>query len=104
MEGALAIEAAGRGQEIFTTGIDGGKQAFEYIMSKPMALTMAQTMYMMAAQNVAYAHQFLEGKKVPRLVLSPVYMITQEQLKGKELRDDYDFPGVVEKLGWERKL
>ncbi len=104
MEGALAIQADGR-TEIFTTGIDGGQQAFEYILETPMALTMAQDMYTMAYQNVVYAHMYLEGKKVPRLVISPVYMISAEELEGKEIRDDYDAPGVAtEELGWERKL
>ncbi len=70
-----------------------------------MALTMAQDMYMMAYQNVVYAHMYLEGKKVPRLVISPVYMISAEELEGKELRADYDAPGVATgELGWERKL
>jgi ribose transport system substrate-binding protein len=109
MEGALAIKAAGRENEIFTTGIDGGVQAFEYIKAKgvPMALSMAQSMYLMAYMNVYYAHQYLAGNKVPRLVISPTYAVTEETIKDldpKVVGDQYDRPGEAEKLGWERAL
>ena len=109
MEGALAIKAAGRADEIFTTGIDGGVQAFQYIKTEgvPMALSMAQSMYLMAYMNVYYAHQYLEGKKVPRLVISPTYAVTEETLKDlepKEVGDSYDRPGKAYELGWERVL
>ena len=108
MEGALAIKAAGRGDDIFTTGIDGGAQAFEYIKSgTPMKLSMAQSMYLMAYMGVYYAHQYLSGKKVPRLVVSPVYAITGKELEGqntKEIGNTYDMPGAAYKLGWERAL
>jgi ribose transport system substrate-binding protein len=106
---ALAFNSAGRQDEIFTTGIDGGTQAFEYIKAEgiPMALSMAQSMYLMAYMNVYYAHQYLAGEKVPRLVISPVYAITEKELmnlKPKEVGETYDRPGMAFKIGWERVL
>lgn len=104
MEGALAIRSAGRAGDIFTTGIDGGKQAFQYIkQGTPMQLTMAQSFYDMAYSLVYYAHQHLEGNKTPRLIVTPTYAVTQQDLK--VIRDDYDNPRVAkEVLGWQRDL
>jgi len=104
IEGALAVKAAGR-TNIFLTGIDGGKQAFEYIKAgTPLVLTMAQSFYTMTYMDVLFAHQFLAGKKVPRLVISPVYAITKDKLTGSTLPDNYDVPGEAAKLGWVRAL
>jgi ribose transport system substrate-binding protein len=109
MEGALAIKNAGRENEIFTTGIDGGTRAFEYIKADktPMKFTAAQSMWLMAYQSVYYASEFLKGHKVPRLVISPVYAITANELENvdiKEYGDTYDHPGNAKKLGWKRAL
>ncbi len=105
MEGALAIKTAGRENEIFTTGIDGGKQAFEFVASDetPMDLCMAQSFWEMSNTIVYYAHEYLGDRNVPRLIVTPVYGVTKEDL-GKGIRDDYDKPGVKEMLGWERDL
>jgi len=102
-EGALAIEAAGRQDEIFTIGIDGGEQAFEYVKNTCMAATLAQSMWTMSYMGVYYAHQYLTaGLKVPRLVITPVYLVTPDMLD--EVRDDYDHIGVDKELGWKRVL
>lgn len=107
MEGALAAKSAGR-DEIITTGIDGGVQAFEYIKSgrTAMKLTMAQSMYSMSYMLVYYAHKYLNNEKVPRLVISPVYAVTQDVLKDapKDCGKWYDHPDAYLKLGWKRVL
>ena len=109
MEGALAIKNAGRADEIFTTGIDGGTRAFQYIKGNktPMRYTAAQSMWVMAYQSVFYASEYLKGKKVPRLVISPVYSITAKELEKVDIKkygDTYDHPGNSQKLGWKRSL
>ncbi len=109
MEGALAIKNAGRQAEIFTTGIDGGTRVFEFIKGDktPMKFTAAQSMWVMAYQSVYYASEFLKGRKVPRLVISPVYAITAKELEKVDIKkygDTYDHPGNSQKLGWKRAL
>jgi ribose transport system substrate-binding protein len=102
-EGALAIKAAGR-PNVFTTGIDGGRQAFEYIKSgSPMVLTMAQSFYEMAYMNVLYAHEKLAGREAPRFIITATYPVTKDKLPGA-LPDNYDQPGEADKLGWQRVL
>ncbi len=109
MEGALAARSAGRQGEIFTTGIDGGTNAFTYIKGDKTAMkfTAAQSMWAMAYMSVFYASEYLKGNKVPRLVISPVYGITDKELKDVDIKkygDTYDHPGVARKLGWKRSL
>jgi len=107
VEGALAVKAAGRGDKVFLTSIDGGKQTFEYLKSNtPLKLSLAQTFYEMCYLNVFYAHELLAGRKVPRTVISPVYAVTPEMLSGGSLDkfDTYDQPGQDKALGWTRVL
>jgi ribose transport system substrate-binding protein len=109
MEGALAIKNAGRQDEIFTTGIDGGTNAFTYIKGGKTAMkfTAAQSMWAMAYMSAFYASEYLKGNKVPRLVISPVYGITDKELKNVDIKkygDTYDHPGNATKLGWKRSL
>ena len=109
MEGALAVQAAGRDKEIFTTGIDGGTRAFEFIKgdATPMKFSGAQSMWLMAYMSVYYASEHLKGHKVPRLVISPVYGISPDELKTVDIKkfgDTYDQPGNAIKLGWKRAL
>jgi ribose transport system substrate-binding protein len=103
-EGALAIRAAGR--NVFITGIDGGRQSFEYIKAgSPFALTVAQSFYEMAYMNAFYAHEVLAGRQAPRFVITPSYAVTQDSLKSlATLPDNYDQPGEAQKLGWQRVL
>lgn len=107
MEGALAIRAADREDEIFTTGIDGGKVAFDFIKSgTPFKQTLAQSIYTMSYMNVYYAHLFLKGEQVPRTVIAPVYAVDKEILDGMKVEnpEDYDKPGVATEFGWKRVL
>ncbi len=100
---ALAIKAAGR-NNIFTTGIDGGKQAFEYIKAgSPFVFTVAQSFYQQAYFSVYYAHEVLAGRTAPRFIINPCYGVTQDMLKGA-ISDNYDQFGVAESLGWHRSL
>jgi ribose transport system substrate-binding protein len=100
---ALAIRAAGR-DKIFATGIDGGKQAFEYIKSgSAFCYTMAESFYEEAYLNVYYAHEVLAGRSAPRIIINPAYGVTKDMLSG-DIPDDYDQPGVADKLGWRRTL
>lgn len=102
-EGTLAIKAANR--KVFITGIDGGKQSFEYIKAgSPFALTLAQSFYEMAYMNAFYAHEVIAGRKAPRFVITPSYAVTKESLAGIPLPDTYDQPGEAAKLGWKRVL
>jgi ribose transport system substrate-binding protein len=106
--GALSARAAGK-DNIFTVGIDGGRQSFNAMAAQTssgggIALSMAQTFYTMAATDVFYANEFLHGNKAPRIVITPVYAVTPDMLKGKPIPDNYDVPGVAEKLGWKRAL
>ena len=98
--GALAAKAAGR--NLFTTGIDGGKQAFSTMQAGlPMAATVTQNFYEEAVMNVQFAIDFLAGKKVPRLVITPTYLVTDEMVKAGNVPDDYDHPGKAIALGWK---
>jgi ribose transport system substrate-binding protein len=103
MEGALAAEQAGR-KDIIFTGIDGGERAFEQIQSDgPFKLSMAQSIYWMSYKTVYYAKDALEGKKVPRYLVAPVYAVDKEVLdtvpEGLNAAD-YDIPGMEVKLNW----
>lgn len=105
MEGAQAAIAAGRAEEIFTVGIDGGEHAFELIAAgTPFRLSMAQSIYWMSYMDVQYAAMYLNGEQVPRFVVAPVYAATQDALLS--VPDgvnaiDYDMPGGALVLGWE---
>lgn len=106
MDAANACVSAGR-PEIFTTGIDGGPATFEmiYTQAAPMARCMAQSMWLMAAQSVYWAHKYLEEGVAPRLVITPTYAVEKDSFKNlKDLTnaDTYDEPGVADLLGWVR--
>jgi ribose transport system substrate-binding protein len=106
VEGALAVKAAHR-DNVFLTSIDGGKQTFEYLKSNtPLKLSLAQSFYEMCFLNVFYAHELLAGRKLPRMLISPVYAVTAEMLANGNLAhyDTYDQPGSAGTLGWTRVL
>jgi len=105
IEGALAVQAAGR-DNIFLTGIDGGEQAFSYIGGgSPFKMTCAQSFYEMAFLNALYAHEFLANRNIPRLIITPTYEVVFEHLEelGPDAAD-FDRPGRAEELGWSRVL
>jgi ABC-type sugar transport system substrate-binding protein len=103
MEGALAAEQAGKNDIIFT-GIDGGQRAFEQIQTDgPFKLSMAQSIYWMAYKSAYYAKDYVEGKKVPRFVVAPVYAADKELLDAVPAgmnAADYDIPGMEVELDW----
>jgi ribose transport system substrate-binding protein len=102
IEATLAVMAAQR-NDMFVTGIDGGKQAFEYIQSgTPFFFTVAQSFYQEAYQSIYFAHEFLAGRQSPRLVVNKAYGVTQENLANREGGDieNWDQFGVADKLGW----
>jgi ribose transport system substrate-binding protein len=104
MEGDLAAREAGRANEVIFTGIDGGERAFEQIQSGgAFKLTMAQSIYWMSYMGAMYAQDYLNGEKVPRFVVAPVYAVDKETLDGVEgdiNPVDYDMPGMEVQLGW----
>jgi ribose transport system substrate-binding protein len=107
-EGADAIKNAGRADEIITTGIDGGKHAFEVIQSGgPFKVTMAQSIYYMSYMSVRYANEYLKGEAVPRFIISPVFAVDKEALDALDqayMPEDYDIPGNAAKFGWKPVL
>jgi len=107
-EGAEAVETAGRADEIITTGIDGGKHAFEVIQTGgPFKVTMAQSIYYMSFMSVRYAHEHLKGKQAPRFIISPVFAVDKTALDALDEKfkpEDYDIPGNAAKFGWKPVL
>lgn len=103
MQGAIAAEAAGKGDIIFT-GIDGSEAAFTQLQAGGgFKLTMAQSVYWMSAMDVYYANEYLLGNKTPRFVVAPVYAVTKEVLDAVPadlVSWDYDKPGYEKTLGW----
>ncbi len=105
MEAALAALAAGR-PDVFTVGIDGGPAAFENIRSGgPFKFTCTQSFYSQAIVPVLYAHELLQGRRIPRTVLHPSFAVSAAELEGRgDLVNRWDEPGVPEQLGWKRVL
>ncbi len=107
-EGAEAIATAGRTDEIITTGIDGGKQAFGAIKTGgAFKVTMAQSIYYMSYMSVRCAMDHLKGKQAPRFIISPVFAVdkkTLDALDAKFKPEDYDIPGNAVKFGWKPVL
>jgi len=106
MEASLAILAAGLGEKVFTTGTDGGPAAFEVLRSGgPFVFTCAQSFYSQAYDLLSFAHQHLQGKRVPRMVINPVYAVDKTMLDAAGPKaNDYDKLGVAQELGWQRVL
>jgi len=104
IEASLAMRAAGR-NDMFATGIDGGKQAFEYIKSgTQFVMTAAQSFFQESYHSAFFAHEYLAGRPAPRFVINSAYGVTQESLANHEIDQvvNYDRFGEAEKLGWKR--
>jgi ribose transport system substrate-binding protein len=103
MQGALAAQAAGLNDVIFT-GIDGSQASFTQLQTGgDFKETMAQSVYWMSYMDVFYANEYLNGNKAPRFVVAPVYSVTKEVLDAVPsglISWDYDMPGNQLKLGW----
>lgn len=104
IEASLAMRAAGR-SEMFSTGIDGGPQAFEYIKSgTQFVMSAAQSFFQESYYSAFFAHEVLAGRTAPRFVINKAYSVTQEDLANLEVADasKYDRFGEAEKFGWKR--
>lgn len=113
----LAVTAATR-PEIIYTGSDGGEECFKKMQQYPdqFVMTLAESVYAMPTQLVGYAIDSLNGKRVPRIVMSPGYGITSDMIldvydiqdktatvdgqtkTAWELVLDYDLPGYTDAL------
>jgi ribose transport system substrate-binding protein len=105
-EGIQAVKAAGR-EEILFTGSDGGEHCFEVMKQSPNFIgTVGESVYTMAYQCVFYAHQYLRGEAVPRVVMAPGIGITRDMILNVKVPEDwngigdYDIPGNFKKIGW----
>jgi ribose transport system substrate-binding protein len=105
-EGIQAVKAAGR-EEILFTGSDGGEHCFEVMKQSPNFIgTVGESVYTMAYQCVFYAHQYLRGEAVPRVVMAPGIGITRQMILDVKVPQDwngigdYDIPGNFKKIGW----
>lgn len=103
MQGAIAAEAAGKTDIIFT-GIDGSQASFTQLKAGgDFKETMAQSVYWMSWMDVYYANEYMQGHKTPRFVVAPVYSVTKETLDAVPadlVSWNYDMPGYEKKLGW----
>lgn len=77
--------------EILYTGSDGGKQCFELMRDNPdqFLATIAESIFAMPNQLVDYAVSAVAGKRVPRIVMAPGYLITNEMIKDVAAIADY---------------
>ncbi|MDR2470492.1 MAG: sugar ABC transporter substrate-binding protein [Treponema sp.] len=113
----LAVTAATR-PEIVYTGSDGGEQCYNMMNQYPdqFIMTLGESVYAMPTQLVGYAFNYLGGKRIPRLVMSPGFSVTSGMIKDViAIRDvtgtingqsvsawqlalDYDLPGYANAL------
>ncbi|GAB5469304.1 MAG: sugar ABC transporter substrate-binding protein [Rhodospirillales bacterium] len=104
IEATLAMRAAGR-DDMFVTGIDGGRQAFEYIKAgTQFVFTVAQSFFQESYYSVYFAHQYLGGRPAPRFVINSAYAVTQESLENLSVEEAamYGRFGKAREFGWQR--
>ncbi|MDI3548516.1 MAG: ribose transport system substrate-binding protein [Halanaerobiales bacterium] len=82
--GALAaVQAAGREDELFITGVDGSPDGVQAILDgTAMAATAAQDPAKIGRLGVEYGIKILEGEEVPDYLPVPVKLITIENAEG----------------------
>jgi len=86
---AKAIEAAGRGDEIFVIGMDALPEALEMIeQGTCFKMTLAQEPYEMGIAAATACLDYLAGKDVPRWIFMDVTMVTQDNVE--EFKHRYD--------------
>lgn len=79
MAAADAIEAAGRGEEMFVIGIDGDREALIRVAKGgTMTATISQDFTLMGMAIAFEIVDHLNGKEVPRFLYTPVTLVTQE--------------------------
>ena len=113
----LAVTATTR-PEIVYTGSDGGEECYKKMAQYPnqFIITLAESVYAMPTQLTGYAVDSHEGRRVPRIVMSPGYAITSqmitevdsikdemgtvngESISAWQLALDYDLPGYTDAL------
>jgi ABC-type sugar transport system substrate-binding protein len=100
----LSVSAASR-PDIVYTGSDGGEEAYNKMLQYPdqFVITVGESVFAMPSQLTRYALAWLEGKRVPRLVMVPGYLITAKMvLDASSIRDK---PGTIEdKTVWQLML
>ncbi len=104
IEATLAMRSAGR-DDMFVTGNDGGRQAFEYIQGNTQfEYTVVQSFFQESYHSIYFAHEVLQGRPAPRIVINKTYGCGREDLEGVDLDSiaDYDRFGRAEEIGWER--
>jgi len=104
IEATLAMRAAGR-DDMFVTGMDGGRQAFEYIKAGTnFVYTAAQSFFQEAYYSVYFAHEYLAGRSAPRFVINSAYAVDQAALENLSVEEAamFDRFGKAREFGWKR--
>lgn len=79
MAAADAIDAAGRGDEMFVIGIDGDREALIRIAKGgTMKATISQDFVLMGMAIAFEVVDYLNGHEVPRFLYAPVTLVTQD--------------------------
>jgi len=78
-----AVQAAGREDEMFITGVDGSPDGVQAILDgTAMAATSAQSPADIGRLGVEYGLKILNGEEVPDFIPVPVKLITIENAEG----------------------
>jgi ribose transport system substrate-binding protein len=113
----LVVTASTR-PEIVYTGSDGGEECYQKMLQYPdqFIMTLGESVYAMPTQLMGYAFNYLEGKRIPRIVMSPGFSVTSKMIQDvASIRDktgtvngrsvsawqlalDYDLPGYADAL------
>jgi ABC-type sugar transport system substrate-binding protein len=111
----LSVTAVSR-PDIMYAGSDGGEEAYNKMLHHPdqFVITVGESVFAMPSLLTHYAFAWLTGKRVPRLVMVPGYLVTAGMVldlysirtkaaavEGKtvwQLAQDYDLPGYTEAL------
>lgn len=93
--------------EIMYTGSDGGKQCFETMAVKPdqFVATVAESVFSMPNQLVDYAMTSIAGKRIPRIVMAPGFLITSNMITDiNSIKDEKTEIGGKSLTAWELLL
>jgi|GEM_PF-578343 len=88
-EGAVeAVKAAGKGGQILISGFDVQEPQFTAVTNGDEAFTVSQGVYDQAYLSVVAAIRALNGESVPRLIKTPVTIVTLDNLAAMDERPD----------------
>ena len=105
------IVAAGRQEEMFVTGCDGDNFMIDLIRASDgktgCIMTFGQSPFEMAFHVVENAIKHLEGIRVPRIIISPTWLLTKDNLPDPKVKEisisedsyGYDEPWYVPMYG-----